>query len=108
MPRFRVSDCNVTSLRFGRYRRLVLLLAWLELLPTIGPFPVSSQRRDVGFSSCLLGLDAALLNTNGHRQRQRPEFIGGSLWSKRRGVKGFGWVLYMLCACPRCLWRCRG
>jgi hypothetical protein len=59
-------------------------------LPTIGPFPVSSQRRDMGFSSCLLGLDEALLNTNGHRQRQRPEFIIGSLGANRGGVKGFG------------------
>jgi hypothetical protein len=30
---------------------LVLLLAWLELLPTIGPFPVNSQTRDMGSSS---------------------------------------------------------
>src|SRR6056297_764256 len=51
MPRFSVSDCSVTSLRFGRYRRLVLLLAWLEWLPDMGPFPVSSQRRDMGSSS---------------------------------------------------------
>jgi hypothetical protein len=60
------------------------------LLPTIGPFPVSSQRRDMGFSSCLLGLNEALLNTNGHRQRQRPEFITGSLGGNGWGVKGFG------------------
>ena len=56
---FSASDCSVTSLRFGRYRRLVLLLAWLELLPVIGPFPVSSQRRDMGSSSSLgEGIDA--------------------------------------------------
>jgi len=44
----------------------------------------------MGFSSCLLGLDEALLNTNGHRHRQRPEFITGSLGAKPGGVKGFG------------------
>ena len=43
-----VSD---TSVRFGRKRRLDLLLAWLTLLPTIGLLPVSSQRRDIGLRS---------------------------------------------------------
>jgi len=38
----------------------------------------------------LLGLDEALLNTNGHRHRQRPEFITGSLGGNGWGVKGFG------------------
>src|SRR5207248_11667894 len=33
--------------KFGRYTRLVLLLAWLTLLPTRTPFPVNSQRRDM-------------------------------------------------------------
>ena len=31
--------------RFGRNRRLVLLLAWETLFPTIGPLPVTSQTR---------------------------------------------------------------
>ena len=41
------SDSRVTSFRFGRNRRRVLLLAWLTLLPLIGPLPVSSQTRDM-------------------------------------------------------------
>jgi hypothetical protein len=36
------------SFRFGRNRRRVLLLAWLTLLPDIGPFPLNSQTRDIG------------------------------------------------------------
>ena len=43
-----VSLVSDTSFRFGRKRRLVLLLAWLTLLPTIGLLPVSSQRRAIG------------------------------------------------------------
>lgn len=38
-------DAVVTSIRFGRKRRRVLLLAWDTLFPDIGPVPVSSQRR---------------------------------------------------------------
>ena len=52
-PRPNVSDCSVTSFRFGKKRRRVLLLAWLTLLPVIGPFPVNSQRRDMILSSSI-------------------------------------------------------
>src|SRR3712207_3200421 len=38
---------NVTLTRFGRKRRLVLMLEWLTLWPTRGPLAVSSQRRDL-------------------------------------------------------------
>src|ERR1700712_4622806 len=38
---------KVTLHRFGRNRRLVLILEWLTLLPTSGPLAVSSQRRDI-------------------------------------------------------------
>src|SRR5690242_6995785 len=38
---------NVTLHRFGRKRRLVLMLEWLTLWPTSGPLAVSSQRRDM-------------------------------------------------------------
>src|SRR4030095_12970541 len=33
--------------RFGKKRRLVLLLAWLTLLPTITPLPLRAQRRAI-------------------------------------------------------------
>src|SRR5450759_4080281 len=38
---------KVTLHRFGRNRRLVLILEWLTLWPTCGPLSVSSQRRDI-------------------------------------------------------------
>src|SRR5438552_9526428 len=38
---------RVTLHRFGRKRRLVLMLEWLTLWPTRGPLAVSSQRRDI-------------------------------------------------------------
>ena len=36
-----------TCCKFGYQRRLVLLLAWLTLWPTCGPFPQISQRLDI-------------------------------------------------------------
>src|SRR5216684_1365889 len=41
------SEMKVTLHRFGRNRRLVLILEWLTLWPTWGPLAVSSQRRDI-------------------------------------------------------------
>src|SRR6201996_1374034 len=41
------SEMKVTLHRFGRKRRLVLILEWLTLWPTWGPLAVSSQRRDI-------------------------------------------------------------
>src|ERR1700742_2166992 len=41
------SDCSAVSRSDGRNRRLVLIFEWLTLCPTIGPTPVSSQRRDM-------------------------------------------------------------
>src|SRR5258707_11954500 len=38
---------KVTLQRFGRNRRLVLMLEWLTLWPVWGPLAVSSQRRDI-------------------------------------------------------------
>src|ERR1044072_5678509 len=44
------SDISVTLIRFGRKRRLVLMLEWLTVWPDRGPFPVRSQRRDMSKS----------------------------------------------------------
>src|SRR5438105_1129731 len=49
--RARASEMKVTLTRFGRKRRLVLMLEWLTLWPTWGPLAVSSQRRDMAKSS---------------------------------------------------------
>src|SRR6476620_6368814 len=43
--RFSVSTQKRRYCRFGMNRRLVLLLAWETLFPTIGPLPVTSQTR---------------------------------------------------------------
>src|SRR3954464_9092518 len=45
--RFSVSTQKRRYCRFGRNRRLVLLLAWETLFPTIGPLPVTSQTRAI-------------------------------------------------------------
>src|SRR5450755_3569567 len=50
---------KVTLHRFGRNRRVVLILEWLTLWPTIGPLAVSSQRRDIAKSSSVPRLDAS-------------------------------------------------
>jgi hypothetical protein len=34
----------LTACKLGSQRRLVLFIAWLTLLPAIGPFPQTSQR----------------------------------------------------------------
>src|ERR1700757_2203364 len=41
------SEMKVTLHRFGRKRRLVLMLEWLTLWPVRGPLAVSSPRRDI-------------------------------------------------------------
>src|SRR4029079_13160162 len=46
--RFSVSTQKRRYCRFGRNRRLVLLLAWETLFPTIGPLPVTSHTRAMG------------------------------------------------------------
>src|SRR6185312_15140808 len=45
--RFSVSTQKRRYCRFGRNRRLVLLLAWETLFPTIGPLPVTSHTRAI-------------------------------------------------------------
>src|SRR5690606_12858679 len=45
------SEATLTVFSDGRKRRLVLMFEWLTLWPTIGPIPVSSQRRDILRSS---------------------------------------------------------
>src|SRR5215207_7269864 len=45
--RFSVSTQKRRYCRFTRNRRLVLLLAWETLFPTIGPLPVTSHTRAI-------------------------------------------------------------
>src|SRR5688572_26209039 len=71
------------SCRLGRKIRLVLLLAWLTLLPTSGPFPVNSQRRDMGASLRFARIPGVL-------SRKRAGFIGKpAALVKAKGQKPF-------------------
>src|SRR5476651_622031 len=82
------SEMNVTLHRFGRKRRLVLILEWLTLWPTCGPLAVSSHRRDIAKNplpspthpDALVGRGAGVEFTSIFRNRGR---IGG----QARGVK---------------------
>ena len=55
-----VSEISVTFRRFGKKRRLVLMLEWLTLWPTSGFLPVRSQRHDMAQPSKLCGARAPL------------------------------------------------
>jgi hypothetical protein len=52
-----------TSCRLGFHRRLVLLLAWLTLLPTEGRLPQIAQ--------CLIGGNLSLLGSGAHMWQAR-------------------------------------
>src|SRR6185437_6830902 len=51
IQRLSLSTQNRRRCRLGMKRRLVLLLAWETLLPTIGAFPVTWQTRAIARSS---------------------------------------------------------
>src|SRR6185503_11378175 len=81
------SEISDTLSRLGRKRRLVRLMAWLTLLPTITPLPVNSQRRAIlkflskqpdGGQSPAAGLRSTLIErfhreTGLSRQAERPQ-----------------------------------
>src|SRR6195952_4092116 len=76
------SEMKVTLHRFGRNRRLVLILEWLTVCPTCGPLAVSSQRRDiVGKSSAIPACHPAGVKTCVHLGN------GGRIGRDARGVK---------------------
>src|SRR5215470_17396718 len=52
------SDIKVTLSRFGKKRRLVLMLEWLTLCPTCADLPLSSHRHVIG-EALSLGFQAA-------------------------------------------------
>src|SRR5258705_12604180 len=76
---------KVTLHRFGRNRRLVLILEWLTLWPTCGPLAVSSQRRDIAKSSFVPGLES-LGGSNSRPFRNRGR-IGGERQAVKEGTK---------------------
>src|SRR6202023_1807131 len=75
------SEMKVTLHRFGRNRRLVLILEWLTLWPTIGPLAVSSQRRDIAKSSSVPRLTASGFMNYVHPGNR------GRIGGERQGVK---------------------
>src|SRR5208282_5904372 len=72
------SDSTEVTWRLGRKRRLVLLLAWLTLLPTSTPLPVMLHRRDMGKS---------LDRKGGDKPRGRPDFYGKRPGPSSRGAR---------------------
>src|SRR5258706_11954053 len=79
---------KVTLHRFGRNRRLVLMLEWLTLWPTCGPLAVSSQRRDI-FKNPLPSpaLPKSALRAARGFKNHVHQGSGGRIGGKRRGVK---------------------
>src|SRR5262245_30556676 len=77
---------KVTLHRFGRKRRLVLMLEWLTLWPTWGPLAVSSQRRDM-----LQILFHPRTRRPSNRRRGGPKLVQLSFGRRGRiGGKGSG------------------
>src|SRR6266481_6011045 len=72
---------KVTLHRFGRNRRLVLILEWLTLWPTSGPLAVSSQRRDIAKSSFVPGLES--FGGSNSRPFQEPRTYRGRAASRQ-------------------------
>src|ERR1700675_1477998 len=82
------SEMKVTLHRFGRNRRLVLMLEWLTLLPTSGPLAVNSQRRDIfRKSSAIPGLFQPTLGGQIGVQNYVHLGSGGRIGADARGVK---------------------
>src|ERR1700730_4846090 len=78
---------KVTLHRFGRKRRLVLILEWLTLWPTCGPLAVSSQRRDI-LRNPLPSPTSSVLERHGAGVRNRVHpGNGGRIGGERRVVK---------------------
>src|SRR6187402_1217450 len=83
------SEMKVTLHRFGRNRRLVLMLEWLTLWPTMGPLAVSSQRRDIfanPLPSPTLPRSGARRGGSNSRPFQEPRTYRG----RAAGRQGFG------------------
>src|SRR4029077_12634917 len=80
--RFSFSSQNLRYCRFGRKRRLVLLLAWETLFPTIGRLPVTWHTRAMKLSFgggrnalCVSGLEIAHLRQEGGTTPRKPEIL---------------------------------
>ena len=68
------SEISVTFCKFGRNRRLVLMLEWLTLWPTRAFLPVRSQRQDMAHPSKITGASApvtVIVMEDGRTYRER-------------------------------------
>src|SRR6476620_860586 len=82
------SEMKVTLHRFGRNRRLVLILEWLTLWPTWGPLAVSSQRRDISNkSSAIPGAFRPASRGRNRGSKSGASGSGGRIGVDARGVK---------------------
>src|SRR3977135_3175449 len=80
---------KVTLHRFGRNRRLVLILEWLTLWPTSGPLAVSSQRRAITKSSSIPGPSVPQKGRRGG-SKTRPSREPLGYRGSAAGRQGFG------------------
>src|SRR3954451_6886748 len=80
---------KVTLTRFGRKRRLVLMLEWLTVWPTWGPLAVNSQRRDMVKSS-IFPNDVRPPFGAPRANSLSLQGAGGRIGGKRRDVKVLG------------------
>src|SRR4051812_38348021 len=80
---------KVTLTRFGRKRRLVLMLEWLTVWPTWGPLAVNSQRRDMAKSS-IFPNDVRPPFGAPRANSLSLQGAGGRIGGKRRDVKATG------------------
>src|SRR3954466_15325378 len=82
---------KVTLTRFGRKRRLVLMLEWLTVWPTWGPLAVNSQPRDMVKSS-IFPNDVRPPFGAPRANSLSLQGAGGRIGGKRRDVKVLGRV----------------
>src|SRR5258708_2461841 len=81
---------KVTLHRFGRNRRLVLILEWLTLWPTCGPLAVSSQRRDIAINPLPSPASSVPRGFKNHVHfQERRTYRGGAARRQGFGMRAF-------------------
>src|SRR5689334_7289760 len=86
--RFSVSTQKRRRCRFGRNRRLVLLLAWDTWCPTIGPLPVTWQTRAIARSNSLKCRKSSIVTGNAKRFKHLGALQQSALGKRHRPRAG--------------------